>query len=269
MTAAPGTVEAMTGTTRTETFTRTAIDVLGADPALVAACAEQLEHGQVMLLGISGKLASGKDAVASEVMRAIGAGDALHWSYARPMRAEVDQMIGVLAASRGRGDAVERIADEHGVEAAHAAHVVDLLAPALEVTPELSSWQRTPVMRAVLQYWGTQVRRAQDRDYWVKRALCQVLPEIAAGRSVYFTDLRFPNEVDIPRRLGFLTVRITVSAEVQAQRLFARDGLAPNPDTMNHESETALDNYDGFDLVVSNEGPIGEAVGAIVAALRA
>ena len=263
-----GTVGGMARETRIDSFTETATNVLQADVRLISRCVERLHDGSVMLLGISGKLASGKDAVAAEVMRHLGAGDALHWSYARPMRAEVDQIIAVLADTHDHDAAARGIATEQGVELAHAEHVAAMLLPALEVSPELSSWHRTPVMRAVLQYWGTQVRRAQDDNYWVKRALGQVLPAIAEGRSVYFTDLRFPNEVEYPRRLGFLTVRITVTAEVQAQRLYARDGLAPNPETMNHQSETALDSYDGFDLVVSNDGPIEHAVGEIVSALR-
>jgi hypothetical protein len=258
----------MTSNSRVERFIETASELLGADEQLVNRAAERLATGNVTLLGISGKLASGKDAVAAEVMTELGVTDPLHWSYARPMRSEIDQIIAVIADSSDPTVAAARVADEQGIDAHHARYVTEMLAPAVAVSPELSSWQRTPVMRAVLQYWGTQVRRAQDHDYWVKRALGQVLPSIADGRSVYFTDLRFPNEVDIPRRLGFLTVRITVSPEVQAQRLFARDGLAPNAEALAHESETALDGYEEFDLMVNNDGPIHEAVGVILSRLR-
>ena len=41
---------------------------------------------------------------------------------------------------------------------------------------------------------------------------------------------------------------MTADAELQEQRLFARDGIKPSEEALNHESETALDNYDGFDL---------------------
>lgn len=45
-------------------------------------------------------------------------------------------------------------------------------------------------MRRLLQIWGTEFRRAQDPDYWVKRD-SETLT--TTGRFVY-TDVRFPNE---------------------------------------------------------------------------
>lgn len=53
-------------------------------------------------------------------------------------------------------------------------------------------------MRKVLQLWGTEYRRAQDPDYWIKRALAK---RKNMGRYV-FTDVRFPEEVAAIRYLG-------------------------------------------------------------------
>lgn len=250
-------------------FADTAVEVLRADRHTAELAQQRLLQGGVDLLGVSGKLASGKDAVAASVMQHLGHDNPLHWSYARPMRGEVDQLIAILSSSPSADAATSRIAEEQGVDEHHARHIAGLLLPALAVTPDLTSWHRTPVMRTVLQYWGTEVRRAQDHDYWVRRALNQVLPAIAEGRTVYFTDLRFPNEVDYPKALGFLTVRISVTEATQAARLRARDGLDPSPETTGHLSETALDDYDGFDLVVDNNGPLEHAVGTIVESMRA
>lgn len=53
-------------------------------------------------------------------------------------------------------------------------------------------------MRMLLQWWGTEYRRAQDPDYWLKR----VGERLAAGGDFVVTDVRFPNEVELIRRHG-------------------------------------------------------------------
>lgn len=49
-----------------------------------------------------------------------------------------------------------------------------------------------PAARIVLQWWGTEYRRAQDPDYWVKAFSARVRP----GQRVVVTDVRFQNESD-------------------------------------------------------------------------
>lgn len=71
---------------------------------------------------------------------------------------------------------------------------------------ELDPWAKptSPRMRRVLQLWGTEFRRAQDPDYWV-RAEAASLP--THGRFVY-TDVRFPNEERFMRQLGAAVYRV-------------------------------------------------------------
>jgi len=89
-----------------------------------------------------------------------------------------------------------------------------------------------PKPRSLLQWWGTDFRRAKDPDYWVKR-LRKTLeahnPELAL-----ITDVRFPNETDFIHQLGGVVVKVT------------RIG---NPDVNVHEhpSEAELDSYTGWD----------------------
>lgn len=61
-----------------------------------------------------------------------------------------------------------------------------------------------PRMRILLQWWGTEFRREQDPDYWVKKAIAKM----RAGEGYVFTDVRFPNEAETVRRDGGVVWKI-------------------------------------------------------------
>lgn len=93
--------------------------------------------------------------------------------------------------------------------------------------------------------WGTEVRCAQNEQYWVDAFLD------SASKSQVSTvcdDVRFPNEAKAILSQGFPVVRIEVPESVRAERLRGRDGvkvdLAPQ-----HASETSLDDFDAFTYV--------------------
>lgn len=57
--------------------------------------------------------------------------------------------------------------------------------------------------RQILQWWGTEYRRAQQADYWVQRLQAKVQELQAAGIShVLVTDVRFADEAACIRALG-------------------------------------------------------------------
>lgn len=63
-----------------------------------------------------------------------------------------------------------------------------------------------PKPRSLLQWWGTDYRRAKDPDYWVKRlrkTLEDHNPDVAL-----ITDVRFPNEVEFIHGLGGVYVEV-------------------------------------------------------------
>lgn len=127
----------------------------------------------------------------------------------------------------------------------------------------LDPYQRTDEIRLVLQTHGTDVRRVEDPDYWVRKALEKADEVLASGRAAVITDVRFPNEAMAIKAGGGLVVRLEVSQETAARRLARRDGR-PIAWTA-HDTETALDSARGlFDLTVSNEGPLEETVSKVV-----
>ena len=78
-------------------------------------------------------------------------------------------------------------------------------------------------VREVLQFWGTDIRRSQDPDYWVNqlRPVIQDYYHNNPDDVIVITDVRFANEVKMILELNGLLVRMT--------------GKALNEDT--HESE--------------------------------
>lgn len=93
-------------------------------------------------------------------------------------------------------------------------------------------------VREALQWYGTDFRRAQDEDYWVKamdRKLVELKERYDDGRSllVVIDDVRFLNEAQFCLGKGLLF------------RLEPYPGWRPGPHA-GHVSETALDHFDGF-----------------------
>lgn len=87
--------------------------------------------------------------------------------------------------------------------------------------------------RTLLQWWGTDYRRKQDPDYWVKRlqeTLEREQPEVAL-----ITDVRFPNEADAIHAAGGYLIKCTRTSK-------------PDIDVPPHPSEQALDGYTAWDF---------------------
>lgn len=120
-------------------------------------------------------------------------------------------------------------------------------------------WRKpySPEVRALLQWWGTDLRRQENDNYWVDRA------EASAKEMDFtfpvFTDVRFPNEALMIRRNGGIIVRVMAPMEVREARL---GELPPE-----HASETAMDNYPVDMHVTSTEdNPVYESQVARVVA---
>lgn len=128
----------------------------------------------------------------------------------------------------------------------------------------VNAYDRTPAHRKMLQVHGTDIRRFSDDNYWVKKGLESAAASMADGVSVYCTDVRFTNEADGILDAGGVVVRIEISPEVQRARLLSRDGSLPSAEAANHPSETQLDDYDRFSVVVSNDGTLDETVSKVL-----
>jgi hypothetical protein len=106
--------------------------------------------------------------------------------------------------------------------------------------PEVSA--RAPYGKhpKLLQWWGTEYRRAQDPLYWVKRWKDGINPK---ANIVMATDMRFLNEAEAVKSVGGLTV------QVSRKNIDGTPFVDPSRDA-NHPSETQLDDYN-FDYQIT------------------
>lgn len=89
-------------------------------------------------------------------------------------------------------------------------------------------------VREFLQRLGNAVRNAIHPDFWVN-ALFNTYSD-----NIIIADVRYPNEVQAIKDRGGKVIRIE----------------RPGAGAGNHISETALDNYTGWDIVIDNVGTL-------------
>lgn len=125
--------------------------------------------------------------------------------------------------------------------------------------------------RELLQKLGTEaMRNGLHENVWVNalmadyKGIYKGLPsEYTPGKNLTYpnwiiTDMRFPNEMDIVKAKGGITIRVNGMYVRQG------DGKATRTysETGEHPSETALDNHK-FDYVIDNNGSISDLINKV------
>ncbi len=96
-------------------------------------------------------------------------------------------------------------------------------------------------VRRILQWWGTEYRRAQDHDYWTKAWEQKLQDYDPTSTHILVDDVRFINELTMIKKHGGTFIKIE------------RPGFNG---ANNHSSENSLDDYDGWNLVIRNDGTL-------------
>lgn len=68
--------------------------------------------------------------------------------------------------------------------------------------------QKPPAMRALMQNFGTDLRRVENSDYWVDLWVSKI-----GAADIVVDDVRFLNEAEALRSKGGLIVKVTVQGE--------------------------------------------------------
>lgn len=88
--------------------------------------------------------------------------------------------------------------------------------------------------REVMQFVGTKIFRKMYNNVWVDSTISRIVEDNVDLAII--ADCRFPNEVEGVQAAGGKVIR-----------------LLRTPHEDNDESETALDGYEGFDLIIDNQ----------------
>lgn len=181
-----------------------------------------------MLIGISGKIKSGKDTVAQIIIEQFRQ-DGIHFEV-RKFADKLKQITCLMTGCRRE----------------------DLEDQDFKSQPIGEEWGGL-TYRSFMQLLGTEAMRNEvHEDAWVNALFADYKPinfngtfsNIETSTSIYpnwiITDVRFPNEVKAIKERGGMLIRVN------------RDLYRG----LEHVGETLLDDYDGFDLVIDNNGTL-------------
>lgn len=101
---------------------------------------------------------------------------------------------------------------------------------------------KPPAMRALMQNYGTDVRRRDDEKYWIGKWAEAVRELVENERDIVVDDCRFPNEADVVRLLGGTIVRII------------RPDVIPD---LSHASERMVDQIQSDIEISCKSGELG------------
>jgi len=139
----------------------------------------------------------------------------------------------------------ERIAFADGVREEVSTQVLAALGYETQTFGDVTDWQKpyTIEQRRLLQWWGTDFRRKQDPDYWVKYGMSKAV-ELATRTmptAVVFTDVRFANEAKAIQELGGQVFEVIAPDSVRRER-------TGGVETPSHASEDMDFEVDGLIL---------------------
>lgn len=207
-----------------------------------------------MILGFAGKAASGKTTAAKYLLEKLSE-QIVILPMAQVLREEVEDFIRQVGAEKNvpliYGDQDDKVRVFY-IATDRARQLCSDWDDYLSVNQEIQDKPgfSAVTVRRILQWWGTELRRNQDADYWTK-AWERKLLELDLNRTnVLVDDVRFINELEVIRRNGGHFIRI----------------IRPGFDgANNHSSENSLDGYSDWDLVVDNNGDLDQFIADIEA----
>jgi cytidylate kinase len=214
------------------------------------------------IIGISGKIGTGKNYLAQKLKKEferMGYSTA-ECSFAASLKNELNTIINLsrIAVQKELDcySAVAEISKDLRMPQKDVTLLISIIEKDLKTDFDFDAHSRKKSIRRALQILGTEVRRSKDENYWVK-SFHRSLPK---ADYIFVTDVRFPNEADSIIDKNGIVIRLEIPAEVVAERVQGRDGLQYSEEVKQHASETSLDDYEHFDLIVGKDFVVNELV---------
>ena len=193
---------------------------------------------------IAGKMGYGKDYVGNLIKNNFTNVEKI--SFADALKEEVEYIIYLVKSDYS----LEKIAEEMNVTKNEILPMYESMVQFDNVN-KLTVNKKNSTIRFMLQYWGTDVRRKNNENYWVQKTVDKILEINKLGNVALITDGRFPNELKGVSKLNGITIQLDISKEKQIENLLNRDGILPNEEAFNHPSETSYLEYKDFDLTLT------------------
>lgn len=161
------------------------------------------------LIGICGKMGAGKDEVGNILFENHGY---LKTSFAHELRKEVQEALlsAYLHNEKARKHFPVVPQEKDAAEALKAFEKIVWDAVLNEINQtgniDFGVWAKptSALMRVLLQWWGTDYRRAEDENYWIKRWLSAHIPSLIAGERLCICDVRYNNEAAMCKLMGVI-----------------------------------------------------------------
>ena len=200
----------------------------------------------VPAITIAGKMGYGKDYVGNLIKDNFSNVEKI--SFADALKEEVEYIINLIR----NNSSLEHIAYEMNVSKDEIKPLYIAMIAFKDIN-ELTVKKKNSTIRFMLQYWGTDVRRKNNENYWVQKTVDKILEINKLGNVALITDGRFPNELKGVSELNGITIQLDISREKQIENLLNRDGILPNKEAFNHPSETSYLEYKDFDLILTED----------------
>lgn len=197
----------------------------------------------LQIIALTGLAGTGKDTAADILVTHCGF---TKLAFADALRSEVQAAFNVPAELLTRRDLKEMPTAELAlVECDDMGLIGALVRAAMAASTRALdyAWIEAPRSpRQILQWWGTEYRRAQRINYWLELLRDRIRQLHALdGRSRFVvTDCRFENEADLVRAMGGVVWQITRTdvQPVEGQHASATDGTRLNPSVIIDNSST-------------------------------
>lgn len=195
----------------------------------------KLHEKKVILFAMSGKMGAGKDTIGDKICVSLQekGHKIISMSYSTPIKKEMSEIINFFNKTNY---CIEETACKFNANPEEIIEFIRLL-------NDKDIYKRTPESRFAIQFWGTDVRRKQNKNYWINKSVELMIETINNNQSVYISDIRFPNEADSILDLKGKIVRLEVDANTRSKRIMQRDNLMPTFEQLTHASEISLDDY--------------------------
>ncbi len=205
-----------------------------------------------MIIGLSGPAGCGKDTVAEILVSRYAFRNT---SFAETLYREVADAFGITVEVLA-----VRATKELPMAGLEPVFCLDLdFTEVIQRVDKHFDWHKAYSPRQIMQWWGTEYRRAQDSDYWIR----QVHDRIIAGqrhdrllrqeKSWVIMDVRFQNEADIVHDLSGILVVVERKTRPVSKHQSESFWAACTPDfrldnslDMDHLHKNLADMMDAF-----------------------